>query len=1309
MILVDQTSPILSYSSSISPPTSPITATPSSLTSHFVQALHDYLPSSSPTEETVSCLYFKKGSIIEVFNRDDSGWWDGQSGDMRGWFPSNYVGKIGDARRISADFDDDYSTEQLELWRQRVNSTYNSSHMGSNESLLDSNNKLPSYNGSFNNEPPQSQSMELVVPHLLIREIHERMNELIESCFKQLAPTIQSNVFLVVSVVRSILLETNIANKDSPLLKIYPELARQRKAIVTVLGKLVLKGKELQQQLQLATEALTEPKEDTHTEVDQISEYADQLLYEIDIFQRTLKSIPRQSSSAITESTTNTRTSSIFYNDTPRSSLTSFDRSSMISSSSYLRQIITDSHMPRHNNSTPSLITKELHTYDIDEIMQSILDHRTMIDDLTGTLLITLEKYLISRQRVSEMLEITRKTVESVRSFLSMVEHVCSNLDELVYTRSLSIIPEDPRLISLVIAKESVYRTITNLVTAIRALTNPQDLDEDGKKSELSDLEKETDTDDFKYLSMCCKNVVRTTNECASCVRTCLKAEDIDNLMRQDVPENALSEYYGDTDPDINRGSQILSILGRKVTSLSAIQQYHEDMRREGVSAQNSVQKVIEAIDQEEVITDETEIGSYTNPQSTIPPSVLSSPDKELNNIMPSHHNTAIKDSAGESKDHNKKSSIDWNKIKIGADKISRIRISASDSTMKYTLSTFVSSTEVINKIKSRPRASSTSHLDSLSTRKLPPLPLHNMEQRPSLTSTETTSDDSSSIRSINPDSTTNSLKIRDSRRLSVSGLQRTLSRSKSSTETLPDTPIRRLPSWLSIGSTDKPKPKQLPEENQVVKDESENAFLMSYSMKPDEMIFNFEGHVTGATEEALVKRLTWHEKSPDLLFTRTFFYNFHLFTSPERFLALLIERFSLQPLPDAPVNDSEYALWNSRILIPTRLRVYNVLKTWLESFFIFEQDSCIEGVLHDFLNTEMYQAMPGPAKRMLELVKKTFDSKGIHSTGRKHNYNEARFVSQKSSTNNQSTISAGSLISNLTVFDDHADALADKYPTPIITRSVRNALKKALNNNNVAVIHVQDIDPVELARQITLLENNLFCQIRPNELIGQKFKKKIGASTAIHVKSMIQRSTQITSWVSDSILRESDAKRRSQVLKYWIKVGDACLQMNNYNTLMAIRSALDSTSIIRLKRTWEYLSSKYKTMWEPIHRATDSQRNFAEYRQRLKTTIAPCLPFLGVYLTDITFIDDGNSDHRLSPAGQKLINFDKYMKTTRVLNEIDQFQVPYKLLGVEEIYNYIIQTLETVEQDDQVFYNRSLQREPKEDELDRILSNVAS
>jgi hypothetical protein len=55
--------------------------------SEYVLAMHDYEPQQSST----TCLAFRTGQVIHVFNRDPSGWWDGELEGKRGWFPSNYV------------------------------------------------------------------------------------------------------------------------------------------------------------------------------------------------------------------------------------------------------------------------------------------------------------------------------------------------------------------------------------------------------------------------------------------------------------------------------------------------------------------------------------------------------------------------------------------------------------------------------------------------------------------------------------------------------------------------------------------------------------------------------------------------------------------------------------------------------------------------------------------------------------------------------------------------------------------------------------------------------------------------------------------------------------------------------------------------------------------------------------------------------------------------------------------------------------------------------------------------------------------
>ncbi|KAH8550836.1 ras guanine nucleotide exchange factor domain-containing protein [Umbelopsis sp. PMI_123] len=397
--------------------------------------------------------------------------------------------------------------------------------------------------------------------------------------------------------------------------------------------------------------------------------------------------------------------------------------------------------------------------------------------------------------------------------------------------------------------------------------------------------------------------------------------------------------------------------------------------------------------------------------------------------------------------------------------------------------------------------------------------------------------------------------------------------------------------------------------------------------------------------------------------------------------LKALIER-------DMPLSETELELWTSRIQVPIRLRVYNVIKTWLEGFFSVEHDQNMRDALMEFAADDMAKVMPGPAKRMVELINRRFS---FSSEGQL----QQQQVLPSSIT--------GSSLFNLTMFDDNNDSsLTAPPPPPIISKHLRQQLKKFSTDHDAwQQLNLLDIDPIELSRQMTLIENTLFCDIAPQEMLGQEFKKKVGVSSAIHVKAMIQLSTRVTGWIAESVLAEKEVKRRAAVIKYWIKVGDSCLQLQNYNTLMAIRSALDSTGVSRLRRTWDQLSSKHKNTLETMRSATDTSRNFAKYRQRLKGAIAPCLPFLGVYLTDMTFIDDGNSNVRTTSAGKELINFDKHIKATKVISEIQRFQLPYRLVPVEELQYVLHKNLDATDANDQELYTRSLRLEPREEDAE--------
>lgn len=141
------------------------------------------------------------------------------------------------------------------------------------------------------------------------------------------------------------------------------------------------------------------------------------------------------------------------------------------------------------------------------------------------------------------------------------------------------------------------------------------------------------------------------------------------------------------------------------------------------------------------------------------------------------------------------------------------------------------------------------------------------------------------------------------------------------------------------------------------------------------------------------------------------------------------------------------------------------------------------------------------------------------------------------------------------------------------------------------------------------------------------------------------------------------------------------------------------------------------------MRRLMASTKNFGEYREALHAANPPCIPFfgmneplrcvrratlnhlLGVYLTDLTFIEDG------IPSIIKktnLINFAKRAKTAEVIRDIQQYQnVGYSLSSVPELQDYILSNMQAAG-DVHEMYDKSLQIEPREREDEKIVRYVS-
>ncbi|KXH38359.1 RasGEF domain-containing protein [Colletotrichum salicis] len=415
---------------------------------------------------------------------------------------------------------------------------------------------------------------------------------------------------------------------------------------------------------------------------------------------------------------------------------------------------------------------------------------------------------------------------------------------------------------------------------------------------------------------------------------------------------------------------------------------------------------------------------------------------------------------------------------------------------------------------------------------------------------------------------------------------------------------------------------------------------------------------VKGGTLEALVEQLTRHDKL-DSNFNNTFLLTYRSFTTAQDLFKLIVNRFGIQP-PEG-LSQSDFEAWRDRKQKLIRFRVVNILKSWFDNFWMEEHNEESKQLIRDVYtfarDTVKSTETPGSAPLMAVLDQRLSGQQA-----------GARRMVQ---TLNQNT------------------------PSPIMPKNMKK-------------LKFLDIDVTEFARQLTIIESRLYGKIKPTECLNKTWQKKVGEGEpepAPNVKALILHSNQMTNWVAEMILAQMDVKKRVIVIKHFVSVADKCRSLNNFSTLTSIISALGTAPIARLKRTWDQVPQRTQGVLETMRKLMASTKNFGEYREALHVANPPCIPFFGVYLTDLTFIEDG------IPSIIKktnLINFAKRAKTAEVIRDIQQYQaVGYSLQPVPELQDYIISNMQAAG-DVHEMYDKSLQVEPREREDEKIVRVLA-
>ncbi|KAJ6508999.1 ras guanine nucleotide exchange factor domain-containing protein [Mycena sanguinolenta] len=255
--------------------------------------------------------------------------------------------------------------------------------------------------------------------------------------------------------------------------------------------------------------------------------------------------------------------------------------------------------------------------------------------------------------------------------------------------------------------------------------------------------------------------------------------------------------------------------------------------------------------------------------------------------------------------------------------------------------------------------------------------------------------------------------------------------------------------------------------------------------------------------------------------------------------------------------------------------------------------------------------------------------------------------------------------------------------------------------------LKLRDIDPLELARQLTIMESEMYQRIGSMDFLNRAREQQ---TENIHdnITVIIKTSNKIALWVAKSIVSQEDAQQRVEAVKHLISVADHCRQLNNFSTTFAIMAGLNTPPIRRLKRTWEQVNHRYMGLFSACESIVDSNRSFSRYRFMMTFTEPPCVPFLGLFLSTLQFIQDGSPDtlrarEGSSPNTPRLVNFRKRQQASKAVSEIRRWQgVSYDLHFVPAVQVYIEASLNAVINSERL-WELSLEREPREREDERM------
>eukprot|EP01122_Echinamoeba_exundans_P011028 TRINITY_DN4253_c0_g1_i2.p1 TRINITY_DN4253_c0_g1~~TRINITY_DN4253_c0_g1_i2.p1 ORF type:complete len:584 (-),score=110.29 TRINITY_DN4253_c0_g1_i2:150-1901(-) len=394
-------------------------------------------------------------------------------------------------------------------------------------------------------------------------------------------------------------------------------------------------------------------------------------------------------------------------------------------------------------------------------------------------------------------------------------------------------------------------------------------------------------------------------------------------------------------------------------------------------------------------------------------------------------------------------------------------------------------------------------------------------------------------------------------------------------------------------------------------------------------------------------------DKARDAEFRRVFFGTLHSFTSPPQLMNKFLEYYQKPNNPPPPTSQKIAAATAASTSARDVDSLTSMIRYWFDHHpFDFTHD--VKKIVTKFIESHLLRDGHKQAAQKLQSGIPNWESAISHMDG---NGGSSSAATAALSTLRESN--SGGPVQNR---NSSLSSLSTQQPEPKVPKNIFSP-----------TLVIDDVEEEEIARQLTVVDFELYRMVQAAEFLGRRWAVE-GGRSAPRLSRLLQRFDRVARWVANQVVTASTVgqkeKKVGKAIARLLKIADYLRVFRNFHSLFAIaaglRSAAACTFVQAHKKELSKSAQESLTLLEEVFDWTQWHRR---YFKDFNATDPPCIPAVPLHLQQICLMEDSSPDK----IEEKLINWEKREQLWASLKPLLTAQVlGYNFYKVQQICDLI-------------------------------------